>query len=100
MLIIVDISVDYDEDLEKVEQVLSELSEKASSKIPKAKGKIQILGIHELEASSIIYRVAIEVNRAEYKEAERALRKEIVQAFNQAKIKIPYQQIEVHNGNQ
>ncbi len=98
-LAIVDISIDYSEDLDKVEKVLKEMAEDELIKIPKAKGKIQVLGIHELDSSSIVYRLAVEVNRAEYKEAERVLRKEVVKTLTKANIKIPYQQIEVHNGN-
>ena len=94
-LAVVDVSVDYEEDLEKVEKVLTEVS----SKIPKAKGKLKILGVNELEESSIVYRVAIEVAAAEHIAAERILRKELKNALDKAKIKIPYQQIEVHNGN-
>lgn len=98
-LAVVDVSVDYEEDLEKVEKVLTEISDEVSSKIPKAKGKLKILGVNELEESSIVYRVAIEVAAAEHIAAERILRKELKNALDKAKIKIPYQQIEVHNGN-
>lgn len=98
-LAVVDISVDYEENLDKVEHILTKISDEISSKIPKAKGKLKILGVNELDESSIVYRVAIEVASAEHIAAERILRKELKNALDKAKIKIPYQQIEVHNGH-
>ncbi len=97
-LAIIDISVDYDEDLDKVEKVLNDLSEKLKGKIPKTIGEINVLGINSLDSSSIIYRVSLETKPNEYNTVQRVLRKEIKLAFDKAKIKIPFDQIEVHHG--
>ena len=59
---------------------------------------MQILGVEELEASGVVYKVGIPSSTGSYFEMQRILRKEIKLAFDKAKIKIPYQQIEVHNG--
>lgn len=96
---VVDISIGYEENLDKVEKVLEEMSNDISSKIPNSIGKIKVLGVNELEDSGVIYRIAIEVKSAKHFEAERALRKELKNALTKANIKIPYKQIEVHNGN-
>lgn len=95
---IVDVSVGYEHSSEEVETVLNKLFEKLYKKIPKTVGKIQILGINELEESGVIYRIAVETLPGEHIPVERRLRKEIKEALDQAKIKIPYKQIEVHNG--
>lgn len=97
-LAVVDVSVDYDEDLEKVEKVLNELATKLKGKIAKSIGDIKVLGIESLDTSSIIYRVTLETKPNEYFNVQRVLRKEIKNALDNAKIKIPFDQIEVHYG--
>lgn len=95
---IIDVSVAYEENLEKVEKTLTELSIELKKKYPKIKKNLQILGVEELEASGVVYKVGLQTNTSNYFEMQRILRKEIKLAFDKAKIKIPYQQIEVHNG--
>ena len=95
---VVNISVAYEEDLEHVEEVLNNLSNDLKKKYPNIKKDIQIFGVDELDSSSVIYKVAVEVSPADYFAFQRILRKEIKQAFDKENIKIPYQQIEVHNG--
>lgn len=97
-LAIVDVSVDYSEDLDRVEKVLNDLSKKLKGKIPKTIGEIEILGIDNLDSSSIVYRVSLETKPNEFNKVQRILRKEIKVAFDKEKIKIPFDQIEVHHG--
>lgn len=94
----IDISVAYEEDLDRVEKSIEELSDIIKEKYPKIKKNIKILGVNELDSSSIIYRIGLEVNPEDYFYIQRILRKEIKKKFDKDKIKIPYQQIEVHNG--
>lgn len=97
-LAIVDVGVDYKYDPEKIEEILKGLAEKLENKIPKAKGKIQVWGINELDDSSVVYRVVLETVSMAHFEVERILRKEIKKELDKNNIKIPYKQIEVHNG--
>lgn len=97
-LAIVDISVGYEEDLNKVEKVLNDMAKSLKGKIPKTKGDIKVLGIDDLEASGVIYRVTVETIPAEHFDVQRVLRREIKDALDKENIKIPYQQVEVHNG--
>lgn len=99
-LAIVDVSVAYEEEYSHVEQVLNKLIEKlnADKNIPYMKGKIYLLGINDLSDSSVQVRIIAEVESYRHLEVERILRKEIKNCFDKEKIKIPYPQIEVHNG--
>ncbi len=97
-LAVVDIGVSYDHSPKEVEEVLQKLFIKLDGKIPEVKGKFQILGIDGLNDSSVVYRIAVEVESMQQFNVERILKKEIKIAFDEAKIKIPYPQIEVHNG--
>lgn len=94
----IDVSVAYEEDLDKVEESIEQLSEILKEKYPKIKKDIKILGVTDLESSGIVYRIGIETSANDYFYVQRILRKEIKKKFDKDKIKIPYQQIEVHNG--
>lgn len=95
---VVDVGVDYSHSPEEVEKVLNELAEELNGKIKEAKGELQIWGINELDDSSVVYRIAIEVNPMKQYEVERFLRKKIKESFDKNNIKIPFPQVEVHNG--
>lgn len=97
-LALVDVSVDYKHNPEEVEKVLLELAEELSGKIPNATDKLQVWGINGLDDSSMVYRVAIEVKPMEQFATERFIRKEIKKKFDSKNIKIPFHQVEVHNG--
>ena len=97
-LAVIDVGTGYEHSPEEVEKVLNNLAKQLNGTIKEAKGDIQILGINELDSSSVVYRVTLEVNSMKQYEVERFLRKKIKEAFDKANIKIPFPQIEVHNG--
>lgn len=97
-LAIVDINVAYEENNNKIEKILNRMAERLNGTIENAVGDIQVLGITELADSSVVYRITVETKSMQHYEVERQLRKEIKRAFDDANIKIPYPQIEVHNG--
>lgn len=98
-LAVVDVSVAYEENYDRVEKIVNNLLEKLNKKkIPNVKGDIKLLGITKLGDSSIEIRIVVETASYEHFEVERILRKEIKLAFDKENIKIPYPQIEVHNG--
>jgi len=97
-LALVDVSVAYENNTDEVEKVLNNLFKKLNGNIENATGDIQLWGVNELDDSSVVYRIAVETIPMKHWQVERFLRKEIKEAFNKADIKIPYPQIEVHNG--
>ena len=99
-LAIVDVSVDYSQKSEKVEKVLKDLAENLSGTIPDTTGEIEILGINSLGDSSIVYRITVPTKPMAHYGVQRILRKEIKEALDTAKVKIPFPQIEVHHGKQ
>ncbi len=96
-LAIVDISVAYESDLQKVERVLYALCIDQQEKIPFLKGKIELLGIQELAESAIVYRIVAPCKSMEHVGVERLLRKAIKTALDRNHISIPYPQVVVHN---
>ena len=59
---------------------------------------VEVWGVNDLADSAVVYRVVVETKPMKHIATERILRKEIKKAFDEAGVKIPYTQIEVHNG--
>ena len=97
-LAIIDVGIAYENNEKEIEETFNKLFERLKGKIPNAIKEPELWGVNELADSSVIYRVAIEVKPTTHFETERFMRKEIKKEFDEAGIKIPYQQIEVHNG--
>lgn len=95
---IVDVDVAYESDLDKVEKVLQESAENLSKTLKGIVNEVEVLGVEKLDSSSITYRVMVNTEPLEQFAVQRQIRREILDAFSKAKIKIPYPQIEVHNG--
>lgn len=97
-LAVIDIAVSYDHSPKEVEDVLNKLFAKLEGTIKEVTGSYQILGIDNLDDSAVIYRIAVEVEPMQQFVVERKLKREVKIAFDKENIKIPYPQIEVHNG--
>ena len=97
-LAIVDVSISYETNETEIDEAFKSLFNRIKGKIPNAVSEPQLWGVQELSDSSVIYRVVVETKPTEYFATERYLRREIKKEFDKKKIKIPYTQIEVHNG--
>ena len=97
-LAIVDVNVSYDIESDKVEKVIEGLFKRLSGKIEFATKEPELWGVNELSDSSVVYRIAVETEPMKQFGVERFLKKEIKKEFDKENIKLPYKQIEVHNG--
>lgn len=97
-LAVVDVAIAYECNEEVIEKAFAEIFKNLNGKIPHATKDLELLGVNDLADSAVVYRVVVETEPMQQFAAERFLKKEIKKAFDTAKIKIPYQQIEVHNG--
>ena len=95
---IVDVDVAYESDFNKVEQVLIDLAKILTKELQDIIGEVEVLGIEKLASSSVTFRVMVFTEPLKQFTVERKIRKEILKTFGKEKIKIPYTQIEVHNG--
>lgn len=95
---VIDISVAYEEDVEKIEKTLKEICENIKPKIKELKGNIEVLGIEDLAESAVVFRIIAEVKAGEQYNVQRFIRKEIKKEFDKKNISIPYNQLVVHNG--
>lgn len=96
-LAIVDFDISYDEDLEKVEEVLNSLCGDLTKNLKNIKGKVELLGIENLASSGITYRVTVETKSMEHYAIQRQIRKAVREELGKQGIEIPYTQVVVHN---
>lgn len=92
----IDISVSYDESIEKVEKVLKSICQ-TLIKSNKNLLDTEFLGIDELASSSIIFKIMIKTKPMKQYEIKREFLKLVKLEFDKQKIEIPYNQVVVHN---
>jgi len=97
-LAVVDVGIAYENNEEEIEKTFENLFKRLNGHIPDAVKDLECWGVNELSDSSVIYRVVVETKPTKQFAVERFLRKEIKKEFDKSNIKIPYTQIEVHNG--
>ena len=95
--VVLKIPTAYEEKIEKVEKVLKDTLDKIKELNQDIK-EVEYLGIDELSSSSILYAVRFTCTRGTQWALKREVLKEIKLAYDKNKIKIPYNQLEVHNG--
>ena len=96
-LAIIDFEVSYDEDLNKVEEVLNSLCKKMTEEINNIKGEIELLGIEDLGSNGIKYRITVETEPTKQFSVQREIRKAIKKELGKQGIEIPYAQVVIHN---
>lgn len=96
-LAIVNVSVLYEEDIEKVRAVLDTLCTEMSEEIPDLVGKIECLGINDLKESGIEFQVVGEAKPTMQFGVQREMRRRIKLAFDKKKIAIAYPQLVIHH---
>ena len=97
-LAVVDVSIAYEIKEDLIDKTFKELCKKLNGKLEYATKDIEVWGVNDLADSAVVYRVVVETKPMKHIATERILRKEIKKAFDEAGVKIPYTQIEVHNG--
>lgn len=95
---IVDIPVSYSTDIDKLEQVLTDLFIDLNKSIKGLKGDIRILGLQSYDDSSISYRIVADTLPMQHLQVERDLKRAIKICLDDNNIEIPFIQVVVHNG--
>lgn len=90
MRAMVDVDVDYGEDLERVEQVLVQLGEELGQRFSEIKEGPLVLGVVDLADSGITVRMVAYTEPMQQWKIEREMRKAIKERFDQENIEIPF----------
>ncbi len=95
--LLLNIPTSYEEKVPKVEKVLtSVINDAINEKLIFEDSKY--LGVNELGAHSVEYLINIHCDQNKRYEVRRAMLKKVLLAYEKNNIKIPYNQIEVHHG--
>ena len=97
-LAVVDVGIAYENNEEEIDKTFDKLFKRLNGHIQDAVGNLECWGVNSLSDSSVVYRIVVETKPTKQFAVERFLRKEIKKEFDESNIKIPYTQIEVHNG--
>ena len=92
------IPVAYEEDIEKVEKTINTILKNIEKSEFIEKKTVQYLGVEELSDSSVNFLIKFICERDKQWQTRRNALKIIKKELDKNGIKIPYQQIEVHNG--
>lgn len=95
--LLISIPTAYEEQDKKVMKVLDSICEEINT-WKMSKDKAIILGIDSLSSSSVDYMIKCSCSSVDRWDYKRMILGLIKQEFDKNKIKIPYQQVEVHNG--
>lgn len=87
----------YEEKIDKVEKVLNEIVEEIKTWEKVDKSKTSYIGINELKDSCIDYGIRIYCSGGKIWQYKRDALRLIKEKYDKNKIKIPYNQLEVHN---
>lgn len=96
--LLININVSYEDDIEKVEKVLKEVCLNIPNITNKVSDVVLCDGVEDLGDSSVIFKLSTYVNIKDIYYVKRIILKEVKMLFDKNNIKIPYPQVEVHNG--
>lgn len=96
VLLVINISVSYESNINKVEKVLSELCIKLKENVKEIKGDVLLDGLDSLDDSAVVYRISAPVSAKNVAIVKRIILKEAKQILDSNNINIPYPQVEVH----
>jgi small-conductance mechanosensitive channel len=98
-LAVLDISVAYEEDLDRVFRVLEEVGTQAFDELDTIVSKPQVLGVQMFGASEVVVRMTADCKPMEHYAVARELRRRVKEAFDREGIEIPYpKQVLMFNG--
>lgn len=95
----IDVPTAYEENTEKVETILRKIVDEVK-KIPDVYDDSEYLGVDALDTSAVNYSLMIYCKSTEQYKIKRIVLKMIKEIYDRENIKIPYNQIEVHNGKE
>ena len=94
----VTISIDSDNDLDKVEKIIRKTMETIDKTYDFLKGNTELWGVEMVEQNSVTYKVAVKTKSGKDFEIQRKMRKDLQDALTKAGIKMPQTHMEVRNG--
>ena len=95
----VKVSASYENDPDKVLDVLEKVKAELDGSMEQMTGEIKIFPMTDMEDSAIKYTLQCPCESYKHFAVQRAIRREVYKAFKANRIKIPYPQLEIHNSS-
>lgn len=93
---ICDITISYDEDIERVEKIINDNLENIKAKVESIVEGPRYIGVQKLADSSVVLRVVASCAEGDKFKAMRGMNRELKLLFDKHKIVIPYPQLVIH----
>jgi moderate conductance mechanosensitive channel len=97
---VVDVSIAYEEDIEKAEEAIRELLKQLPEKYEDMVAPPELLGVQNLANSEVVMRIICETKPMRHISVARAIRKEVKMHLDEKGIEIPYPRLVLHNRNE
>ncbi len=94
---LLDLGLSYEDNLEKIETALKNVCDRVSKQITYLKSPIKILGIEELQASYVVYRIEATVSPLKDFDFKRVFQRELKKEAEKGNLTLSYEQLDVHN---
>ena len=94
----VTISIDSDNDLDKVENIIKKTMETIDKTYDFLKGNTELWGVEMVDQNSVTYKVVVKTKWGKDFDIKRKMRKDLQDALTKAGIKMPQTHMEVRNG--
>ena len=94
----VTISIDSDNDLDKVENIIRKTVENIDKTYDFLKGKTELWGVEMVDQNSVTYKVVVKTKSGKEFDIQRNMRRDLQAALTKAGIKMPQTHMEVRNG--
>ncbi len=96
-LAIVDVTVEYNSDIDLAERILKDVCKEGNKEIKLLTGKLELLGIEDLGENGVRFRIAGPCKPMSHYEVQRIIRRKIKMALEFNNIKISYKQVVVRS---
>lgn len=98
-LAVSDIQIEYEESIERVEEIINANLDKIKENIPLAQGKIRYAGVSELGASGVTLRFFANCKEKDIFQVQRDMNRQLKLLFDKNGINIPFTQVVVHSAD-
>ncbi|ALF09095.1 mechanosensitive ion channel family protein [Parageobacillus thermoglucosidasius] len=94
---VVDVSIAYEEDIEKAEEAICELLPQLPEKYEDMVAPPELLGVQNLASSEVVLRIVCETKPMRHVSVARAIRKEVKMHLDKKGIEIPFPRLVMYN---
>lgn len=96
-LAIIDVTVEYNSDLDLAERILKDVCKEGNREIKLLTGKLELLGIEDLSENGVRFRIVGHCKPMSHYEVQRIVRRKVKTALEFNNIKISYKQVVVRS---